>query len=67
MLNDISINVAEAIPYRDFEEKTKIVEEELSKDRYVEIIEDCKLIYSAQKWKRRRVYGRCRKVYLQAR
>lgn len=50
MLNKISINVAEAIPYRNFKEKIQIVLEEISKGRYVEIMDELKIIYSAEKW-----------------
>lgn len=65
MLYKISTNVAEVIPYEGFEEKIRIVAEELRKGRYVEIMDDCKLIYSARRWGRE--YGKYRKIYLQAR
>ncbi|MDR7870325.1 MAG: hypothetical protein RIN55_05665 [Tissierellaceae bacterium] len=48
MLGEISTNVAEAIPYRNFIEKIRIVNRELNKNRYVEIWD--KFIYSAEKW-----------------
>jgi len=49
ILYEISENVAEAIPYRDFWEKIKIVKEELSKGRHVEIWDKQKVIYSERK------------------
>jgi hypothetical protein len=42
---------AEAIPYKNFKEKIKIVKEELDKNRYVEILDKQKIIYSAEKWR----------------
>lgn len=39
--------IIEAIPYRKFKEKIRIVKEELNKDRYVEVRD--KYIYSAGK------------------
>ena len=42
------MNVAEAIPYRNFKEKINIVHQELLKNRYVEIWD--KFIYSSEKW-----------------
>ena len=48
MLNLISDNAAEAIPYRNHKEKFIIVHQELKKNRYVEIWD--KVIYSAKKW-----------------
>lgn len=48
MLDEISYNVAEAIPYKNFREKIKIVMEELLKGRHVEVWD--KFIYSAEKW-----------------
>ena len=48
MLDEISTNVAEAIPYKTFKEKINIVLEELLKGRYVEVWD--KFIYSAEKW-----------------
>lgn len=50
ILHEISTNVAEAIPFETFKEKIKIVKQELSKDRHVEII-DNKIIYSEKKWR----------------
>lgn len=49
-MEHISINVAEAIPYENFKEKINIVMEELKKNRYVEIMDKPKIIYSAEKW-----------------
>lgn len=48
-LDEISINVAEVIPYETFKEKVAIVAEEVLKNRYVEVWN--KFIYSAEKWK----------------
>lgn len=48
MLDEISINIAEAIPYKNFKEMIKIVKEERKKNRYVEVWD--KFIYSAEKW-----------------
>lgn len=50
MLYEITRNVAEAIPYKNFKEKINIVMEELKKNRYVEIMDEPKIIYSAEKW-----------------
>jgi len=43
---------AEVIPYNSFKDRVKIVREELSKDRYIEIWD--KHIYSAEKYKSKR-------------
>lgn len=51
MLYEFSYNVAEAIPYKNFKHKNKIIADELSKDRYIEIWDKQKLIYSAEKWR----------------
>lgn len=51
MYYDISMNVAEAIPYESFKEKIRIVKEELIKDRHVEVWDNEKLIYSSDKWR----------------
>lgn len=48
-MKEISFNVAEAIPYKNFKEKINIVMEELLKDRYVEIIDG--FVYSVDKWR----------------
>ncbi len=48
MLDEISTNVAEVIPYRTFKEKIQIVKQELNKGRYVEIWKG--YVYSARKW-----------------
>lgn len=42
---------AEAIPYTNFKQKIRIVKEELTKNRYVEVWDKQKLIYSAEKWR----------------
>ena len=42
---------ADAIPYENFKEKIKIVNQEVSKDRYVEVWPDIKIIYSCEKWR----------------
>ena len=42
------MNVAEVIPYKNYEEKFAIVFQELMKNRYVEVWD--KYIYSAKKW-----------------
>ena len=42
---------AEAIPYETFKQKIRIVKEELTKNRYVEVWDKQKLIYSAEKWR----------------
>ncbi len=47
MLDEISTNVAEVIPFRTFKEKILIVKKELLKGRHVEIWD--KIIYSAEK------------------
>lgn len=49
ILDEISINVAEVIPYYSFREKIIIVAAELKKNRHVEVWD--KFIYSAEKWK----------------
>lgn len=46
-----SINAAEAIPYRNFKDKIKIVKKELEKNRKVEVIEELGIIYSREKEK----------------
>ena len=48
MLDEVSTNVAEAIPYRTFKEKIQIVKQELKKNRHVEIWKG--YVYSARKW-----------------
>lgn len=42
---------ADAIPYENFKEKIKITSEEISKDRYVEVWDELKVIYSCEKWR----------------
>lgn len=51
MLDEISFNAAEGIPYKNFREKIGIVKEELKKNRHVEIMDELKIIYSAEKWR----------------
>lgn len=51
MLDEISTNVAEAIPYYSFQHKIKLVAIELRKNRHVEIMDELKYIYSAEKWR----------------
>lgn len=41
-------NVAEAIPYKNEKHKYYIINQELKKNRYIEIWD--KFIYSAEKW-----------------
>jgi len=48
MLDELSFNVVEAIPYRTNKEKLNIMLEELKKNRYIETWD--KYIYSAEKW-----------------
>ena len=50
VLDEVSTNVVEAIPYETFWDKIRIVSEELCKGRYVEVWDEHKLIYSAEKW-----------------
>ena len=50
MLDGISYNVADAIPYKSFKEKNSLVNQELSKDRFVEVWDELKVVYSAEKW-----------------
>lgn len=50
LLWEISTNTAEGIPFETFKEKIRIVAEELDKDRYVEVWDKLKLVYSAEKW-----------------
>ncbi|CAK7002470.1 hypothetical protein [Tissierella sp.] len=51
MFKEISSNVAEAIPYENFKDKINIVKQEIAKGRYIEIIDELKIVYSAKKWK----------------
>lgn len=51
MLYEISYNVAEGIPYSSFKDKINKVNEELKKNRHVEIVTENKIIYSAKKWR----------------
>lgn len=43
------ISVAEAIPYKNHKEKFKLVSQELNKNRYVEVVDELKIIYSERK------------------
>ena len=49
MLYEISYAAVEAIPYKNFKDKINKVKEELDKDRKVEIMDELKIIYSAEK------------------
>ncbi len=49
MLESISCNVAEAIPYNNLKEMKYIVKQELKKGRYVEIWDEH--VYSAKRWR----------------
>lgn len=51
ILHEISVFVAEAIPYIDFKDKINKVSEELRKGRRVEVWDNEKLIYSSDKWR----------------
>jgi len=51
MYYDISENVAEGIPYVNFRDKINKVRQELMKNRHVEIMDELKIIYSAEKWR----------------
>lgn len=70
MYYDISVNVAEAIPYRSHKEKFKLVSQELNKNRYVEVVDELKIIYSANKggfkMERADYYGNFREELIQA-
>lgn len=48
MITELSYNAAEAIPYKNFKEMSRIVRLELKENRYVEIWD--KYIYSAERW-----------------
>ena len=48
MIEEFNFNAAEAIPFRSFKEMIILVNQELKKNRYVEIWD--KHIYSAEKW-----------------
>jgi hypothetical protein len=48
----MSLNVAEAIPYKTHKERNKIVSEELRKHRFVQVWSKEKIVYSARKWKK---------------
>lgn len=45
------VNVAITIPYRNHWHKWRLVKQELKKNRYVEIWDELKVIYSARKWR----------------
>ena len=51
MLDKTSSNVAEVIPYETFREKIELVARELKKNRHVEVWNELKVIYSAEKWR----------------
>ena len=44
--------VVEAIPFRTFKERIRIVKEEERKDRHIEIWDKLRLIYSCEKWRK---------------
>lgn len=46
------MSAVEAIPYKNFKDRIRKVKAELAKNRYVEIWDEDKLIYSAEKWKK---------------
>lgn len=50
-LDAISTNVATGIPYNSFKSKIRLVNQELRKNRHVEIVDELKIIYSAAKWR----------------
>lgn len=52
MPDKISINAADAIPFKSFREQIRIVNQEVRKDRYVEVWDELKVVYSAEKWER---------------
>lgn len=49
MVDDII--VAAAIPYKNHKDKFKLVSQELMKNRYVEVVDELKMIYSERKVK----------------
>lgn len=51
MLYEISFNAAEAIPYKSNKERFEIERAERRKNRYVEVVDELKIIYSAKKWR----------------
>ena len=42
---------ADAIPYKTFKERIRITSEELDKERYIEVWDELKIIYSCEKWR----------------
>lgn len=52
MPDEISINAADAIPFKNFREQIRIVNQEISKDRYVEVWDELGVVYSAEKWRK---------------
>lgn len=52
MLDLISTNAADAIPFNTFKEQIKLVNQELSKNRHVEVWDELKVVYSAEKWEK---------------
>ena len=49
---DISYSVADAIPFKTFREQINIVNQEVKKNRYIEVWDELKVIYSAEKWEK---------------
>lgn len=50
-LDEYSTNVATGIPYISFRHKIQLVNQELRKNRHVEIVDELNIIYSAAKWR----------------
>ena len=44
------VSTAIAIPYRNAEERIRIVGREMRKGRFVEVWDELKIIYSCEKW-----------------
>lgn len=51
LLQEINSSIAEGIPYKSFKQKINIVKQELAKDRYIEVMDKPKIVYSAEKWR----------------
>ena len=49
-MRDISINVAEVIPYKNINHMIEIVKQEYNKGRYTEVWDG--YVYSARRWRR---------------
>ena len=45
------VNIAITIPYKSIEERIKIVGREIRKGRVVEVWDELKVVYSAEKWR----------------